>query len=246
MNTNQTPFTFDIHSLINLYFLPGTPLHTVADCLGCSVLTLADIIERTDVQVAIARVRRMFDDRAPHIASATLERSLTKLDAIAIVPTGTPTPAEQDRLRRTVDSQRRVADLMRRFHTPAPTPRASARTNTASPAAPSLTLALAPSTPSTSPSDSAPESHAEAPSFAATADTHGSLHATPPEPASLPPDPQPSPTPESPFASEPAAFNPANPTTPADIEARFVQLEAARQEMLRSFAHLPPTDSAAA
>jgi hypothetical protein len=120
MDTTQTPIkpTPDLNTLIRLYFDPNLEIPDVADRLGISILDLSDYLLEPHVRAAVRRVRAMYRARAPHLAAASLHRNLKLLDSIAVLPDN-PTPADRDRLRRTLDSSRRAADLL--FKTTRPT-----------------------------------------------------------------------------------------------------------------------------
>jgi hypothetical protein len=158
MDTTQTPI--DLDDLLDRYFEPDQSLHNLARHLGISLRALSAFLEQPHVKQAIRDIRRMFRRRTPHLIEATLERNLQLINAAATLPEN-PTPADRDRLRRELDTSRRVADLMRRMGTSPPRQRSSRQ---ASPHLPThFTL---PSTPT----DTAVETTAE-PTAETTAET---------------------------------------------------------------------------
>ena len=130
MDTTQTPINFD--DLLDRYFEPDQSLHSLARHLNISLRALSAFLDQPHVQQAIKDIRRMFRRRTPHLIEATLERNLQLINAAATLPEN-PTPADRDRLRRELDTSRRVADLMRRMSTPAPRQKAPRQTSTSLP-----------------------------------------------------------------------------------------------------------------
>ncbi len=147
MDTTQTPIkpAPDLSSLIRLYFDPNLEIPDVADRLGISVLDLSDYLLEPHVRAAVRRVRAMYRARAPHLAAASLHRNLKLLDSIAVLPDN-PTPADRDRLRRTLDSSRRAADLL--FKTTRATPSRATNLRASAGAPPLLKAPSVPSVPS--------------------------------------------------------------------------------------------------
>lgn len=129
MDTTQTPIKPDLNTLIRLYFDPNLEIPDVADRLGISMLDLSDYLLEPHVRAAVRRVRAMYRARAPHLAAASLHRNLKLLDSIAVLPDN-PTPADRDRLRRTLDSSRRAADLFVSSTRPAPSVPSPSRATT--------------------------------------------------------------------------------------------------------------------
>ena len=153
MDTTQTPIKPDLNALIRLYFDLNLEIPEVADRLGISVLDLSDYLLEPHVRAAVRRVRAMYRARAPHLAAASLHRNLKLLDSIAVLPDN-PTPADRDRLRRTLDSSRRAADLLLKSTRQTPsrssraTPSRATTLRTSAGTAPSLKAPSAPSVPS--------------------------------------------------------------------------------------------------
>ena len=130
MDTTQTPINLD--DLLDRYFEPDQSLHSLARHLNISLRALSAFLDQPHVQQAIKDIRRMFRRRTPHLIEATLERNLQLINAAATLPEN-PTPADRDRLRRELDTSRRVADLMRRMSTPPPRQKAPRQTSTSLP-----------------------------------------------------------------------------------------------------------------
>ncbi len=144
MNTTQTPSNPDLHQVLDLYFDPNTTLHQVAARFGFTLFALAAFLAEPPARKAIALIRAMFRRRSPHLLEAALQRDLELLNTILVLPDN-PSPADQDRLRKNAETSRRVADLLRKVHTPPPLPKAQRATKPSAP----LTLATTPNTPTT-------------------------------------------------------------------------------------------------
>lgn len=196
MDTTQTPIrpAPDLNSLIRLYFDPNLEIPDVADRLGISILDLSDYLLEPHVRAAVRRVRAMYRARAPHLAAASLHRNLKLLDSIAVLPDN-PTPADRDRLRRTLDSSRRAADLLFKTTRPTPAPSSRATPSRISPshattlrassgAPPSLNAPSVPSVPSSSPAGTPPL--LKAPSVPSVPSVPFSSPASPSSPSSSP------------------------------------------------------------
>ncbi len=141
MNTTQTPSNPDLHLVLDHYFDPNQTLHQVATRFGFTLFALAAFLAEPPARKAIALIRAMFRRRSPHLLEAALQRDLELLNAILVLPDN-PSPADQDRLRKNAETSRRVADLLRKIHTPPPLPKAQRATKPSAP----LALANAPTT----------------------------------------------------------------------------------------------------
>jgi hypothetical protein len=141
MNTTQTPSNPDLHLVLDHYFDPNQTLHQVATRFGFTLFALAAFLAEPPARKAIALIRAMFRRRSPHLLEAALQRDLELLNAILVLPDN-PSPADQDRLRKNAETSRRVADLLRKIHTPPPLPKTQRATKPAAP----LALANAPTT----------------------------------------------------------------------------------------------------
>jgi hypothetical protein len=123
MSTAHTPI--DLDALLSLYFDPELSPPRIAKALGVPIIALSDELERPSVIAAIKRVAKVFDDRAKFISSASIEAVLRRASTFPDLPAN-PSPADQERLRRVLDSSRRAAELLFKLHTPPPIPRRAA------------------------------------------------------------------------------------------------------------------------
>lgn len=162
MNTTQTPISLDLDSVLDRYFDPEQTLHRLASQLGVSLLSLSEFLEQAHVRQAIRRIRQMFRRRTPHLIEASLERNLRLMDSVTKIPEN-PTPADRDRLRREIETSRRVADLYRKMATPPTTAKRSGKpptTRTVAPASAPVSARIPSATPpSVASSSSSPSTH---------------------------------------------------------------------------------------
>ena len=245
MDTTQTPIRPDLNSLIRLYFDPNLEIPDVADRLGISILDLSDYLLEPHVRAAVRRVRAMYRARAPHLAAASLHRNLKLLDSIAVLPDN-PTPADRDRLRRTLDSSRRAADLLFKTTRPTtsrvtPSRTTTLRASTGTP--PSLqapSVPSVPSVPSSSPAGAPPS--LKAPSVPSSSSA-GTPTPTTTHPA---PDRAPPGTPPLDHSATSSELTTANPALAAEIAASLQSTLATTPPVARdALPGTPPLDHSA-
>ena len=173
MNTIQTPISLDLDSVLDRYFDPEQTLHRLAGQLGISLHSLAEFLDQAHVRQAIRRIQQMFRRRTPHLIVASLERNLRLMDSVAKIPEN-PTPADRDRLRREIETSRRVADLYRKMTPPPPTPKQPSQRSAAASPRPTIAATRSPNPIPSDPSSVLPHAATATPARPAAG------HATPP------------------------------------------------------------------
>jgi transposase len=116
MNTKN----IDQDAFLTLFLTREPSLPEIAKQLGVSIATLVAYIKSPEIKQLLADIEQITHDRNRLLAAEAMLETVAELRELSPLPEN-PTPADQDRRRKTIDVTRRAAELILKLSTP-PTP----------------------------------------------------------------------------------------------------------------------------
>jgi DNA-binding MarR family transcriptional regulator len=128
MNTKN----IDQDAFLTLFLTREPSLPEIAKQLGVSIATLVAYIKSPEIKQLLADIEQITHDRNRLLAAEAMLETVAELRELSPLPEN-PTPADQDRRRKTIDVTRRAAELILKLslNSPAPARRAPRSTEPA-------------------------------------------------------------------------------------------------------------------
>ena len=115
--------TIDQDAFLTLFLTREHSLPEIAKQLGVSTAALVAYIKSPDVKQLLADIEQITHDRNRLLAAEAMLETVNELRTLSPLPEN-PTPADQDRRRKTIDVARRTAELVLKLSAPPTQPRA--------------------------------------------------------------------------------------------------------------------------
>ncbi len=115
--------TIDQDAFLTLFLTREPSLPEIAKKLGVSTAALVAYIKSPEIKQLLADIEQITHDRNRLLAAEAMLETVAELRELSPLPEN-PTPAEQDRRRKTIDVTRRAAELVLKLSAPPSQPRA--------------------------------------------------------------------------------------------------------------------------